>query len=127
MQVLIPVFRGGAVVWAAARRYPDRFIAVAALCTPFRPRSKTFLTNFEVAQRLPMFYCRSCACCPSASCEHPSSADQHYFQSEHKQAAADLERDVTRTVRCIMRGCACLASRCVVIEPRLSFAAGPAS
>ena len=46
---------GGLVVWHMAFQRPDRCIAVASLCSQFRPPTKRYTSHEEIAAKLPYF------------------------------------------------------------------------
>ncbi|KFO97466.1 Bifunctional epoxide hydrolase 2, partial [Calypte anna] len=74
---------GGAVVWNMALFYPERLRAVASLNTPYRPADPTR----DILERM-----RS----------YPAFDYQFYFQ-EPGVAEAELERDIGRTLKVLIR------------------------
>jgi soluble epoxide hydrolase/lipid-phosphate phosphatase len=77
---------GGAAVWRMALWHPDRVRAVAAVCTPYRPRSPTLVTLEEQVERYPVFYY------------------QLYFSKEGGVPAnKELTKNVPRTIACFFR------------------------
>mmetsp|Transcript_23067 Transcript_23067/g.53942 ORF Transcript_23067/g.53942 Transcript_23067/m.53942 type:complete len:332 (+) Transcript_23067:57-1052(+) len=77
---------GGAVVWRAALWHPTRFSAVAAICTPYRPRSSKFMPLEQIVKLLPAMYY------------------QVYFNEEGGvRAASEMDSQVSRTFRCLYR------------------------
>jgi len=77
---------GGVVVWRMALWFPERVEAVAAICTPYAPRSPTFIPLERLVERKPVFYY------------------QLYFNLENgKVAQNELEKYVERTISCLFR------------------------
>ncbi|KAM8810009.1 bifunctional epoxide hydrolase 2 [Eudromia elegans] len=74
---------GGAVVWNMALFYPERVRAVASLNTPYRPADP----DVDIVERMSSI---------------PTFDYQFYFQ-EPGVAEAELERDVGRTLRLLIR------------------------
>ncbi|NWX93026.1 HYES hydrolase, partial [Nothoprocta pentlandii] len=74
---------GGAVVWNMALFYPERVRAVASLNTPYRPADP----DVDIVERMSRV---------------PAFDYQFYFQ-EPGVAEAELERDVGRTLRLLIR------------------------
>jgi pimeloyl-ACP methyl ester carboxylesterase len=69
---------GGAVVWTMARRFPHRIAAIASFCT-------MYVSVQEVSTRFPIMHY------------------QHYFGTQHRTAANELQHDLSRTFRVLMR------------------------
>jgi soluble epoxide hydrolase/lipid-phosphate phosphatase len=69
---------GGLVVWHMAFQRPDRCIAVASLCSQFRPPTKRYTSPQEIAAKLPYFQY------------------QVYFGTE--AAVAEFDRDPGRSI-----------------------------
>mmetsp|Transcript_9704 Transcript_9704/g.18506 ORF Transcript_9704/g.18506 Transcript_9704/m.18506 type:complete len:328 (+) Transcript_9704:58-1041(+) len=77
---------GGSVVWKMALWQQHRVRAVAAFCTPYRPRSSKYLPIEAIAKMLPAFYY------------------QVYFNKQGGQvAAAEIERDLPRFFKTMLR------------------------
>ncbi|XP_009872782.1 PREDICTED: bifunctional epoxide hydrolase 2, partial [Apaloderma vittatum] len=74
---------GGAVVWNMALFYPERVRAVASLNTPYRPADPTV----DIVEKMKSY---------------PAFDYQFYFQ-EPGVAEAELERDVSRTLKVLLR------------------------
>ncbi|XP_072188347.1 bifunctional epoxide hydrolase 2 isoform X2 [Excalfactoria chinensis] len=74
---------GGAVVWNMALFYPERVRAVASLNTPYRPADPTV----DVVEKMKSF---------------PMFDYQFYFQ-EPGVAEAELEKDIGRTLKALIR------------------------
>ncbi|XP_014118149.1 PREDICTED: bifunctional epoxide hydrolase 2, partial [Pseudopodoces humilis] len=74
---------GGAVAWNVALFYPERLRAVASLNTPYRPADP----NTDIMEKLE---------------SHPAFDYQFYFQ-EPGVAEAELEKDVGRTLKILIR------------------------
>lgn len=75
---------GAPVAWHAALLRPDRFRGVIGLSVPFRPRSAVRPTTAM-----------------------PQTADEWFYQLYFQQpgvAEAELERDVRRSIRCLLYG-----------------------
>lgn len=78
---------GGAVVWRMALWFPDRCKAVAAVCTPYRPRTSIFVPIEAVAEKMPQFWY------------------QVYFGHEGGLTAAkEFDAQPERFFRCLLRG-----------------------
>ncbi|XP_023804280.1 bifunctional epoxide hydrolase 2-like, partial [Cyanistes caeruleus] len=74
---------GGAVAWNMALFYPERLRAVASLNTPYRPADP----STDIMEKLE---------------SHPAFDYQFYFQ-EPGVAEAELEKDVGRTLKILIR------------------------
>jgi len=74
---------GGAFVWNMARRYPERVIAVGSVCTPYMPRSQTFIPLKDVIKK------------------YPSFEYQLFFAEQRETAAKLMESDIPRFLRAL--------------------------
>ncbi|NXJ85479.1 HYES hydrolase, partial [Trogon melanurus] len=92
---------GGAVVWNMALFYPERVRAVASLNTPYRPADPTV----DIVEKMK---------------NYPAFDYQFYFQ-EPGVAEAELERDVGRTLKALIRS----ARREVRVGLRMDLSAVP--
>jgi len=77
---------GGGAVWRMCLWQPKRVRAVAAICTPYRPRTSVYVPLLQMIEKIPVFYY------------------QYYFnQDGGKIAAKELGSNVERTIKCLFR------------------------
>ncbi|KAL1916175.1 uncharacterized protein VTP21DRAFT_6179 [Calcarisporiella thermophila] len=101
---------GGSVVWRFTQFYPERVIAVASFCTPYRPQSKEYVPLEDIIQQYPNFDYQAYLITPEAEAEFtsnpdlffrfmlrpPGTASTSFYNREKKTILGDKPADIPK-------------------------------